>query len=174
MGLIDTVKIKVAEAAAADLSRRAERGAFGAFAQKAYIVTKGYKTVIGLAMFLIVSALGQFTPPGYDGYIRGASIAAGVLAAIGWLDKARRNKPVFEPWFLEALASVTAWVSALSAGVLAWAQSGLFGLIWPGDQCLVDQVTLVTTAITTATAFVSRLAKASAAQPQSEPSQGVA
>ena len=166
MGLVETVKIKVAEVAAADLSKRAERGAFGTFAQKAYIATKGYKTVIGLAMFLIVQALGQFTPPGFDAYIRYSSIATGVLVAIGFMDKARRNEPIFEPWFLEALAAVSAWVAALSAGVLAWAQSGLFDLIFPGDLHLVDQVTLITTAITTATAFVSRLAKASAYRPK--------
>lgn len=166
MGLVDKIKIKVAEYAAADLSRKAEKGKFGAFVQRAYTATKGYKSVIGVALFLIIQALGQFTPPDYESYIRYSGIASGVLIAVGFLDKARRNEPFFDPWFLEALASISAWVSALSAGVLAWAQSGLFDLLFPGDLQLVDQVTLITTAITTATAFVSRLAKASAYQPK--------
>lgn len=166
MGLIQKAKIKVAEVAAADLSRRAERGSFGELVQRAYIATKGYKSAIGGALFLIIEALGQFTPPGYDAYLRYAGIASLVLAAIGFIDKARRNEPVFEPWFLETLAAVTAWVSAISAGILAWAQSGLFDLLFPGDLQLVDQITLITTAVTTATAFVSRLAKASAYQPK--------
>lgn len=169
MGLVEKVKLKVAEFAATDLSRRAEKGKFGAFAQKAYIATKGYKATIGMAMFLIVTALGQFTPPNYDTYIRYSGLASAILAAVGWLDKARRNEPFFDPGVLEALAAVTAWVSALSAGVLAWAQSGLFDLLFPGDLVLVDQVTLITTAITTATAFVSRLAKASAAPAEAKP-----
>lgn len=164
MSLVDTVKIKVAEIAAKDLSKKAEKGELGGFLQRAYIATKGYKTTIGVAFFLIIQALGTFAPPGSESYLRSLSIAATVLVAIGLLDKARRNEPFFEPWFLETLATVSAWIGALSTAVLGIAQGGMLDLIFPGDLALVDQVTLITTALTTATAFVNRLAKASAAK----------
>lgn len=164
MSIGTTIKIKVAEIAAQNLSKKAERGEFGGFVQRAYLYTLGKKTTLGLALFLITQAVGAFTPPESDSYIRYLSIAFGVLAAIGAVDKARRNEPIWEPWFLEALAAATAWISAGSAAVLGFAQSGLFDLIFPGDLALVDGVTLACTALTTSTAFLSRLAKASASR----------
>ncbi len=166
MNLIDRLKVRAAEYAATDLSKKAAKGELGGFAQRAYRATLGYKTTIGLALFLITQALGTFTPPGADDYIRYLSIAFGVLAAIGAVDKARRNQPIWEPWFLEAMAAASAWIFAASAAVLGFTQSGLLDLIFPGDLALVDTVTLVCTALTTATAFINRLAKASAAEPK--------
>lgn len=166
MGLNDLklkVGQKVAEYAAKDFAAKAEKGELGPRVQAAYVKTKGLKTTIALALFLIVQALGQFTPPNFDCYIRYAGIATGALVALGILDKLRRNEPIFEPWFLEALATVSAWVASLSTVALGVAQSGLLDLIFPGDLRLVDQITLITTALTTATAFVNRAAKASAA-----------
>lgn len=162
MNIMDKLKARAAEYAAKDLSRKAESGEFGALAQRVYRATLGKKTSLGLALFLVTQALGTFTPPESDSYIRYLSIASGVLVAIGCLDKARRNQPIWEPWFLEALAAASAWISAASAAVLGITQSGLLDLIFPGDLALVDSVTLVCTALTTATAFISRLAKASA------------
>lgn len=166
MSILDKLKLRAAEYAAKDLSKKAEAGELGSFAQRAYRATKGYKTAIGLALFLITQAVGTFTPPGAEDYIRYLSIAFGVLAAIGAVDKARRNQPIWEPWFLEALASASAWIGAASAAVLGVAQSGLFDLLFPGDLLLLDNVTLLFTALTTATAFINRLAKASAAEPK--------
>lgn len=164
MNLLDKIKIRAAEYAAKDLSRKAEKGELGGFVQRAYRATLGYKTTIGLALFLIVQAIGTFAPPSADAYLRYLSIAFGVLAAIGAVDKARRNEPIWEPWFLEALAAATAWISVGSAAVIGVAESGLLDLVFPGDLALIDSVTLVCTALTTSTAFLSRLAKASAAQ----------
>lgn len=158
--------IKVAEIAATDLSKKADAGELGGFAQRVYRATLGVKTEIGLIFFLITQAIGEFAPPGAEDYLRYLSIAFGVLAAIGAVDRARRNQPIWEPWFLEAMAAASAWISAASAAVLGFTQSGLLDLIFPGDLALVDTVTLVCTALTTATAFLNRLAKASASDPK--------
>lgn len=166
MGLGDSIKIKVAEVAAADLSKRAERGAFGAFVQRAYVATKGKKAAVGSLLCVITLAVSQFSPPWADSYVRYSAIASGVLAAIGFLDKARRNEPVFEVWFLEAFAAANAWVAAGSTAVLAFASGGMLDLIFPGHPGLADLVTVYATAATTATAFLSRLARASAAEPK--------
>ena len=157
---------KVAEIAAKDFAAKAEKGELGPSIQKAYVKTKGYKTTFALALFLIVQALGQFTPPNFDCYIRYAGIASGALVALGFLDKLRRNEPIFEPALLEALAAWSAWLAAASTTVLAIVSGGLLDLLFPKHPGLSDQVTLITTALVTATAFVNRAAKASALQPK--------
>lgn len=169
MGLNDLklkVGTKLAELAAKDFAKKAENGDLGARVQAAYIKTKGYKSAFSLALFLIVQALGQFAPPDFDSYIRYASIVSGALFALGILDRARRNEPIWDKWFLEALASASAWIGAVSTAVLGVVQSGLFDLIAPGDLAQVDLITLICTALTTATAFINRLAKASASEPK--------
>lgn len=163
MGVIEKIKIKVVEKAAENLSLKAEQGAFGALIQRAYVATKGNKTYVGTLLCIITLSVNQFSPPWADGYVRYAALASGVLTAIGLLDKARRNEPVFEPWFLNALAAANAWVSAASAAVLAFASGGL---LFPGNPGMADLVIVYTTAVTTATAFLSRLAKASASEPK--------
>lgn len=157
---------KVAEIAAKDFAAKAEKGELGPAVQKAYVKTKGYKTTFALALFLIVQALGQFTPPNFDCYIRYAGLVSGALVALGFLDKLRRNEPIFEPALLEALAAWSAWLAAASTTVLAIAQGGILELFFPKYPGLSDQVTLYTTALVTATAFVNRAAKASAMQPK--------
>lgn len=166
MGLVEKLEIKVATIAAQDLTQKAKKGSFGAFVQRAYLATEGKKTAIGSLLLIITLAVGQFNPPWADCYVRYAAIFSGVLTAIGLLDKARRNEPVFEPWFLEALASVSAWISSMSTTVLAFSAGGGLDLMFPGHPGLSDQVTIWTTAITTATAFLNRLAKASAENPK--------
>lgn len=168
MSVIDRIKIKIAEKAAENLSKQAEAGKFGTLAQRLYITTKGQKTNIGLFLCVITLAVAQFSPPWADAYVRYSAIASGVLVAIGLLDKARRNEPVFEPWFLDAFAAANAWVATLSATILAFASGGLLDLIFPKHSGLADLVTLWATAATTATAFLSRLARASADTPKAE------
>lgn len=157
---------KVAEYAAKDFAAKAEKGELGPTVQKAYVKTKGFKTTFAVVLFLIVQALGQFTHPDYDNYIRYAGIVTGALIAMGFLDKARRNEPLFDPWLLEALAAWSAWLAAASTTVLAIASGGLLDLLFPNHPGLSDQVTLITTALVTATAFVNRAAKASALKPK--------
>lgn len=164
MGLFDKLKMKLAEAAATNLSRKAERGDLGVVIQAVYVKTLGKKTFIGMLLSLFTLAVAQFAPPWADSYVRFAGMASGVLMAIGLLDRARRAQPVFEPWFLEAFAVVTEYITALSAAVLAFAASGGFSLVLktPG---LDDKMILVATALGSATAFIGRLAKASAVIP---------
>ena len=161
-----TLKIKAAEIGAKNLAEKADEGAFGSLCQKVYRKTKGYKSVTGLVLFLIIQALGQFTPPNYDCTIRYLSIAAGVLTAAGLLDRARRNEPLFDPALLAALQAWTLWIGAVSTSVLGIASSGVLDLLFPGHPGLSDQVNLITTALTTATAFVNRWAQASATPPK--------
>lgn len=163
---------KIAEYAAKDFAVKAEKGEFGQKVQAAYVKTKGYKTTFALALFLIVQALGQFTPPNFDCYLRYAGILSGALVALGLLDKLRRKEPIFEPWFLEVMAKWTLWFTGASAAVLGVAQGGLLELVFPQYPGLSDQVTIIVTAIGTATAFINRAAKASAMQPKDvEPSK---
>jgi hypothetical protein len=170
MSLLNDVKLKIggkfAELAAKDFAVKAEKGELGNAVQACYVKTKGYKSFFALALFLIVQALGQFTPPNYDCYIRYAGIFSGALIALGLLDKLRRKEPIFEPWFLETMATWTAWFTAASAAVLGIAQGGLLGILFPKYPGLADRVTVIVTAIGTATAFINRAAKASATQPR--------
>lgn len=157
---------KVAEIAAKDFAAEAEKGELGPSVQACYVKTKGYKTAFALALFLISMALGQYTPPHYDCYMRYVDITFGALTALFAIDKLRRKEPIFDPWLLEALAAWSAWLAAASTTVLAIAQGGILELIFPKYPGLSDQVTLYTTALVTATAFVNRAAKASAMQPK--------
>ncbi len=163
MGLITSVKTKFLELAAKNLAKSAERGEYGRFIQSLYVATKGYKALIGTTLFVATQAVGQFSPPWADSYVRFAGIATGVLAAIGWLDKARRNEPLFEPWFLEALATVSGWIAAGSTVVLGISSTGLLGVLFPGQEDLRDQINIYATALTTATAFLNRLCTDTAA-----------
>jgi hypothetical protein len=162
MGIVERLKLKLAEYAARDLAAKAENGELGGAVQTCYVKTKGYKTVFALALFLIVQALGQFTPPGYDDYLRYSGIASGALTALGLIDKLRRKEPIFDPELLAALAAWSLWLGSVSVTVLGLASSGLLDLLFPKHPGLSDQVTLITTALVTATAFVNRAAKASA------------
>lgn len=166
MGLREKIGGRIAEYAAKDFAAKAEKGELGPAVQSAYAKTKGLKTAFAMALFLIVQALGQFAPPGAATYIQYSSVVAGALVALGILDKLRRNEPIFETWFLEALASISAWVASVSTVVLAFASGGLLDIVFPGHPGLADQITLFTTAVTTATAFVNRAAKASALRPK--------
>lgn len=169
MGLLTNIKTRLAYMAATNLAEKCAKGDMGPLAQKVYLKTKGKKTAIGTVLVVLTMAVAQFSPPWADEWVRYSGIAAGALTAIGWLDKARRSEPVFEPWMLEALATASAWIASVSTVVLAAAQGGTLNLFFPGDLNLVDQVTLYTTAITTATAFLNRIAKASAELPKPLP-----
>jgi hypothetical protein len=114
----------------------------------------------------VSQALGFYTPPDYDVAMRYVDIITGVLTAVFALDKLRRKEPIFEPSLLEALAAWSLWLGSVSGTVLAFASSGALDLLFPKHPGLADQVTLYTTALVTATAFVNRAAKASATQPK--------
>jgi hypothetical protein len=171
MGLTEKIEVKIATVAAADLSKKASRGDFGPKFQAFWLGIQGKKTIFALALFLIVQALGQFTPPGWDRYMRYVDLTTAALVALGLLDKLRRKEPIFEPELLDALQAWSKWLAAVSGTVLGMTQAGLFLLLFPKYPGLSDHITLITTALVTATAFVNRAAAASAAQPQSPVAQ---
>lgn len=171
MSILDKIKTKVAEKVAEDLAEKAERGEFGPVAQTIYVRTKGAKTEIGLVLFLLSSAVLEFAPPWASEATRYLALASMGLTAIGVLDRARRSAPIFEPWFLEAFGRINDWIAAVSAVWLAFAQEGLLKLLFPAHADLADTVNLILAAVTVSTAFIGRLAKASAAQPKTDPKE---
>lgn len=169
MGLVDKVKMKVAEKVTENLAEKAERGDFGPGVQKAYRATKGWKTVIGAAFFIITAAVDFWGPPWATDYARLSALAFLGLGWLGFVDKARRNEPIFDQWLLDALRQAAAAFAGASAVMLSIAQSGLLALFLPRDPCAADYLTVGATAAGSIALFLNRVLAASAlpAKPQS-------
>lgn len=165
MSIGTTVKIKVVEFGAQDLSHKAESGALGRAVQKAYVATKGYKSTIGIALLAIATALGQYAPPKAELYLWWLGVIGGILGAAGLVDKAYRKQPIFEPWFLEALAKVTGWISVGSAITGTLATQHVFDALFPNNPCVDDLAIGIFASLTSAAGLLNRLAVASATQP---------
>ncbi len=166
MNILDSIKLKIGTTFARNLAEEMEAGKFGPTLRRAYIATKGQKTFIGTVLTTILLAVTAFGPPFATDFFRYASLVATGLTALGLLDKARRSEPIFDPWFLQALAEVSAYVSGFSAFFDWLVSRGLVELMFPGRPGLTDEVTFYLTALTTSTAFLNRVAMASAAMPK--------
>lgn len=174
MNIVGALKDKALYLFAGPVFEAIEQGKHGQFLQRAYIATKGYKTVIGLALVLFFTALTEYAPPYAKTATRALDIAALVLLAGGLIDKAYRKEALFPAWFLEALARVT---NALTwfQGFLAIAVDPLLELVAPGCvKCdsLHETLELWLAAGFAATALVNRLARANAAAPPAPTTAG--
>ncbi len=168
--LANDIKLKVAEKVTENLAAKAERGEMGPTVQKAYRATKGWKTVIGAAFFIITMAVNFYGPPWSAGYARVSALAFLGLGWLGFVDKARRNEPIFDPWLIDALRQAAAAFAGASAVMLSIAQSGLLALFFPNDPCSADYLTIGATAAGSLSLFLNRVLKASAL-PAQEPSK---
>lgn len=176
MGLIDKFKLKLAEKFTENLAEKAERGDLGPGVQKAYRATKGWKTVIGAAFFIITMAVNFYGPPWSADYARVSALAFLGLGWLGFVDKARRNEPIFDPWLIDALRQAAAAFAGASAVMLSIAQSGLLALFLPNDPCAADYLTVGATVCGSLSLFLNRVLKASALPTQPlpvQPYQGV-
>lgn len=165
MGIGTAIRVKVATIAAADLSHKAACGDFGSRTQEIWLSVQGYKSAIGIAFLAITLAVGQYSPPWAASYVWWSAVVAGILTAGGLLDKAYRRQPIFEPWFLEALAKVTGWISVGSAITGTLASQHVFSALFHNNPCVDDLAIGIFASLTSAAGLLNRLAVASAAKP---------
>lgn len=170
MKLFRDARNKVVEQAAywlaGQVSVDLEKGKYGPGAQKLYLKTKGKKTITGAALFLILAAIDFFAPPWADQSLFVSKLAVGGLAAFGFIEKAFRSEPVFEPWMLEAFARVAKVVGTAQVAVAA--AMPFVPDIFPGSvvvEAWAGNVQLVTTALAAACGFVNRVLVANMAEP---------
>ena len=156
--MIDALKEKALYWFAGPVFGAIRRGEHGAFLQRAYVATEGYKTVIGGVLSLFLLALTQYAPPYATTALRALNMVAVVLLAGGLIDKAYKNEPLLPPGMLEAVAFVAHW--------LTWLQGGLVLLETFVPGTLYAQLDSYLYAGVAATAFVNRVARASALNPK--------
>lgn len=165
MGLISSVKERLAQIFIKDLSKKCASGEFGALVQKVYLGTQGYKTTIGLVFLVLNAAMIQYTPPWADQYMKVSGALFGILAAAGLVEKLERKEPIFEPWFLDALAQITKWIATGSAAVAFLASHHIFDSLVPGEAHIDDLLVGIFAGLTSAAALLNRLANASVTPP---------
>lgn len=162
MGVIDNLKLKVAEKVTENLAEKADRGDMGPVVQKVYRATKGWKTVIGAAFFIITMAVDFYGPPWASDYARLSALAFLGLGWLGFVDKARRNQPIFDQWLIDALTQAAAAFAGVSAVMLSFAQSGLVKMLLPNEPCATDYLNLGSVAAGSLAVFLNRVLAASA------------
>lgn len=170
MGIKD-IKLKIAEKVTENLASKAERGDFGPAVQTAYVKTKGWKTVITSALFIITMAVDFYAPPWAEQYVHLSALGFLGLGWLGFVDKARRNEPFFDPWLLDALRQAAAAFAGASAVLLSLAQSGLLQMFLPSDPCAPDYLTVGATAAGSISLFLNRVLAASAAPVNQPPNK---
>jgi hypothetical protein len=157
------VKNKILYIVLGHLARDIAEGKKGPKLQAYYLWSRGKKTVTGLFLFLIFSAVTTFAPPYTETFFGACAVVSGCLMALGLIDASWNNKPAFPFWFLESLKRISAVLTTFHGALIPLTE--LVHVLYPSGDAYLHQVVLVEAAVMTATAFVNRYAAASLAPP---------